>query len=226
MNLDHNYLIWQRVEVKRGYSVIRFDEEILKRSPESLVGLWAAETFCVLDAERATGDPILTDSLWNRGGRLFISPRLKMALEQAAVPFVEYWPLRIIDRTGRTLGPPYFYAHLLNAPDCLDLEASGAKHSRILPGMAEKIERLVFKEDPKRPLWHPLTFTKVTLASRELAKTLGAEGFTGFRFMGLFDYGKKGDLPPHPSRHAVDALHRRPPKTPATAELHRGSSGI
>jgi hypothetical protein len=206
MNLDDRYLLWQFVEMKCAYAVQRFDDAFLKGTPGSLASVWPSSAFCVLDAERGSGDPFLTDSLWNSGRRLLISPRLKTCLEKAGLADVEYWPLKIIDRSGSPLGEPYFFVHLLQAPDCLDLDASGATRSRILPHMAEKAERLIFKNDPARPLFRPSTFVKITLVSWPLAETIAAEGFSGFRFMGLFDYGIRGDLPAHPGRHRVDAL--------------------
>mgnify|MGYP000063308927 CR=1 FL=1 len=46
----------------------------------------------------------------------------------------------------------------------------------------------------------------VVLVRWPLAETLAKEGFRGFRFMGLFDYGIKGDLPANPKRAPVDVL--------------------
>jgi len=209
LNLDDRYLLWQPVTDKRAYAVSRFDDAFLKKLSGSLAGLWPAGVFCVLNADRGAGGPVLPDSLSYKARRLLVSPRLKAFLAGAAIPDIEYWPIKVIDPTGRALGEPYFFVHLLNAPDCLDLEACGAQQSRILPAMAEKVERLAFKGDPARPLWRPSTFTQVTLVSWPLAEALADAGFSGFRFMGLFDYGLRGDLPPHPQRHKVDALSAR-----------------
>lgn len=209
MNLEDRYLIWKPVTTKRAYTVSRFDDAFLRRAPGSLAGLWPAGIFCVLDTEKGVAHPILPDSLWNKDRRLLVSPRLQAALAQAAPPDIEFWPIKIIDPAGRVLGEPYFFVHFLNAPDCLDLEACGATRSRILPAMAEKVERLAFKSDPARPLCRPSTFAQIALVSWPLAETLAAEGFSGFRLMGLFDYGIRGDLPSHPGRHRVDALCTR-----------------
>jgi len=209
MNLDDRYLIWQLVAVKYAYVVSRFDDAFLRRPPGSLKGIWPEGAFCVLDTNEGSGDFLLPDSLWNRNGRLFVSPRLKTFLAKSALPDVEYWPIKVIDSSGRPLSEPYFFVHFLNAPDCLDLDASGAKRSRILPGIAEKVELLAFKSDPAKPLFRPRTFGQVTLIAWELAAALSNAGFSGFRFMGLFDYGIKGDLPPNPKRQAVDALSAR-----------------
>jgi hypothetical protein len=209
MNLDDHYLIWQLVASKRAYVVHRFDDAFLKRVSGSLTGIWPASAFCVMTAETGVEDPVLPDSLFNTDRRLFISPRLKSFLEKAAVSDIEYWPIKVMDRTGRPLSEPYFFVHLMNGPDCLDLEASGATRSRMLPRIAEKIARLEFKSDPDRALYRPGTFSKVALVSWALAEKLASEKFSGFRFMGLFDYGIHGDLPPNPKRHAVDALCAR-----------------
>jgi hypothetical protein len=158
MNLNDRYLIWQPVAVQQAYAVRRFETAFLKRGAGSLSAVWPAGAFCVLDAERRRGDPFLTDSLFNTDHHLLISPRLKKFLERVAGPDIEYWPLKVIDRTGRPLSEPYFFVNFLNAPDCLDLAACGATRSRILPDLAEKVQRLWFKSDPARALCRPYTF--------------------------------------------------------------------
>jgi len=122
---------------------------------------------------------------------------------------VDYVRIKVIDPSGLLRHDSYFIVCFLNSPPCLDLDASGATRSRLLPSKAEKLERLVFKTDPNRPLFQPAEFHKVTLVSTALAEALAKEGFSGFRFMGLFDYGIKGDLPPHPARSPVDTLCKR-----------------
>jgi len=206
MNLDDRYLIWKPVESKRAYSISRFDDAFLKRAPDSLVGVWPDDAFCVVDLERHMRDAFVPDSLLNAGKRLIVSSRLKAALVRASVTDVEYWPIKVIDRTGRPMSEPYFFVHLMNLPDCLDLDASGATRSRMRTSIAEKIERFEFKTDPERPLLRPKPLASVVLVRWPLAETLAKEGFRGFRFMGLFDYGIKGDLPANPKRAPVDVL--------------------
>jgi len=208
LNLDDRYLIWQLVQTRRAYAVIRFDNEFLRGQLGSLAGTWPEAAFCVVDAAKGPGDLLLPDCLWNTDHRLFISSRLKDFLSRQALPDVEFWPIKVIDPTGRPVGQPYFFLHLFNGPDCLDLAASGATRSRILPEKAEKLERLLFVSDPERPLFRPKTFAQITLVQWSLAKAIAQQKFSGFRFMGLFDYGLKGDLPPHPERYKVDALIR------------------
>ena len=209
MNLDAHYLVWQPVSVKGAYAVLRFDDALLKRTEGTLSENWPAEAFCVVDTERGTEEPVLLDFLSNRDRRLIVSGRLKLFLEKKALPEVEYLPVRIIDRIGKRLDDAYFVVRLLNGPDSLDLDASGATRSRILPSKADKVQRLVFKSDPARALFSPGNFNKVSLVSWELAQALAEEGFSGFRFMGLFDYGLHGDLPPHSQRFTVDAVCAR-----------------
>jgi len=209
LDLSDRYLLWKLVRLKHAFEVTRFDSAFIRRRDASLAGLWPDGVYCVLKASRGSSLPILPDSLWNADGQLLVSPRLQRALARAALPDVEYWPVKVIDPTGRPVGEPFFFVHLLNAPDCLDLEASGATRSRILPEIAEKAERLAFRNDPERPLCRPKTFRKITLIRWPLAEALAQEGFSGVRFMGLFDYGIKGDLPPHPGRSKVDALCAR-----------------
>jgi hypothetical protein len=199
-------LTWELVAVKGASAIHRFDDQMLG-NPEAEVGaLWSAQAFCVVTREDGVKEVQLTDCLWNAERRLFVSPRLKQSLQTAGVTDVEYLPLKVIDRTGRVLHSSYYFLHFRNAPDCLDLDASGAKRSRAIPSKAERLERLAFKNDPGRALFRPSTYGKVTLMSWSLAEALAATGFTGMRFMGLFDFGIKGDLPPNAQRFRVDTL--------------------
>jgi hypothetical protein len=201
--------VWQLVAVKGTCTVQRLDEGPLRKPEAEVAAAWPADAYCVVESEAGFKRLQLTDCLWNAQGRILISPRLKESLCGFGVPDVDYLPLRVIDRTGKTLALDYALVHFRNSPDCLDLEASGAKRSRVLPRKAESLERLVFKSHPGKPLFHPETYNKVTLLSGPLAERLADEGYTGMRFMGLFDFGAKGDLPPHPERRAVDALCTR-----------------
>ena len=192
MNLDTAYVCWQLVANKRAYTVHRLDEE---------------KNLCIVHPPPRFGrDPRLEDCLMTQDRRLYISGRLKNFLEIFGVPDVEYRRVRVIDGTGLPLDDSYSILHFLNDPDCLDLDACEATRSRILPSKAEKVKRLLFKNDPARPLFQPRHFNKIVLVGWELASIMAKEKFTGFRFMGPFDYGLRGDLPPHPLRHKVDAL--------------------
>ena len=55
--------------------------------------------------------------------------KFKEFLELSDVTDVQYLRLKVIDRTGKVLDPCYYLLHFVNAPDCLDLEASGATRS-------------------------------------------------------------------------------------------------
>ncbi len=202
-------LSWRLVEVQGAFYVHRFDDSLIRKAEKDVAPSWPANAFCVVDADGPLKEARLTDCLWNNSAQWFVSARLKECLERAGVTEVDYLPLKIIDRSGRVLDPHYFLIHFRNAPNCLDLEASGAKRSRAIPSKAETLERLVFNKEPNRALFRPLTYSKVTLISWPLAETMADVGFSGLRFMGLFDFGLKGDLPPNPQRFAVDALCNR-----------------
>jgi len=195
VNLDDRYLIWQLVAVKRGYAVSWFDDAFLKGVRGSLSGVWPADVSCVLNLDRGYGNPVISDCLMNSGRHLLVSSRLKSFLAGAAGPDIEYWPIQIRDLGGHLLGEPYFFVHLPNPHRCLDPEATK--------------ERLVFTSDPGRPLCRISSFDPVMLVSWPLANALADEGFIGFRFMGLFDYGIQGELPPHIGRSKVEALNAR-----------------
>jgi hypothetical protein len=217
-DLKSPYLCWQGVASRKFYAVQRWDD-VLSKNPagppfflsddKPLAARWPARVVCVVESTVRSGKPTLPDYLMNSEQWLAISGPLRACLEKAGVPDVEYLPVQVIDPTGLPLSDSYSIAHTLNSPDCLDLKASGATQSRVIPSKAEKIQRIVFKNDPGRPLFRPSKFGKITFVSWALAETLADHGFTGFRFMGLFDYGHPGDLPPHPKRAPIDALCTR-----------------
>src|SRR5688572_30199725 len=153
--LDSRYLCWQGVASKQAYSVYRWDEALDKRGggvdlnlkgDTPLAGKWPASPFCLVDRELYPKKANLQDSIVNAENLLVISSRLRKCLEAASVTDVEYLPVRVIDPSGLLLDDSYSIAHTLNSPDCLDLDASGAKRSRVMPSKAEKIQRIVLSK--------------------------------------------------------------------------------
>ncbi len=212
------YLCWKGVASDKAYAVYRWDDALGKNpsgpalslaSDEPLAARWPAKVMCLVKSSHAYKKPVLPDYLMNTGEWLVISGRLRAFLENADVRDIEYLPVHVIDPTGLPLDTSYSIAHTLNSPDCLDMTRSGAKPGRLIPAKAEKIQRIVLKNDPARSLFRPATFSKVTLLSWALAEAMAEHGFTGFRFMGLFDYGITGDLSANPERAPVDALCSR-----------------
>jgi hypothetical protein len=217
-NLKSPYLVWQGVASPQAYAVRRWDDALGKNpggaplylsSDEPLAARWPKKVMCLVDHEHRQNQPVLQDFLVNAEQWLVVSGRLKTFLENANVPDVEYLPVQVIDPTGLPLDENYVIVHLLNSPDCLDMQASGAKLSRVVPNKAERILRIALKNDPGRPLFRPSTFGKLTLVSWALAEAIADHGFSGFRFMGFFDYEWIGDLRPHPKRAPIDALCKR-----------------
>src|SRR5665213_3001270 len=148
MNLDSRYFCWVPIVLKGAYRMKRMDDE---------------SHSCIVHLENPHKNPFLPDHLLSSDRRLYISRRLKECLEKNAVPDVKYMRIKVIDPTGRLLDDNYFIVRFLNAPDCLDLDASGAVRSRLLPSKAEKLERLVFKRDPAPSLFQPAEFNKIIL---------------------------------------------------------------
>ncbi len=211
VDYDALYLCWQGVPSKQSYYVQRWDEKLTLNlgSDQPLAAEWPATLFCLVDCNPLHKNPVLPDYLMSVENWLMVSGRLRKCLEAAGVSDVEYLPVEIIDPTGLKLDNSYSIVHTLNSPDCLDLDASGAKRSRAVRTKAEKIQRIAMKNDPGKDLFRPASFNKISLLSWKLAGLIADQGFTGFRFMGLFDYGFPADLPANPKRAAVDALCNR-----------------
>src|ERR1035438_3585412 len=110
MNFESRYFCWEPVASKREYRVKRMDD---------------ASHSCIVDIDSSHKNPVLPDHLFNSQRRLYVSRRLKECLEKNAVPDVEYLRIKVIDPTGLLLDDAYFIVRFLNAPTCLDLDASG-----------------------------------------------------------------------------------------------------
>jgi hypothetical protein len=133
-------------------------------------------------------DKRLTDSLVNLDQMIVASSRLVALLQELAVPELEYLPVPVLDHAGQLTTDPYAIVNLLNPIDCLDVEASGARYSRIDTEAIDRVKRLVIDEsriDPTRVLFRPRSYSAVILAHRSLAARIDAAGFNGMRWTEL-----------------------------------------
>src|SRR4051812_45604755 len=125
MDLSDKYVIWFDKPVPRTYSVNDIgdlegiESYELKRGAK-LASRWPGDASCeVIDGDPK--NPAFADNLLNTSRQLIISERLKNALQELKVADVEYLPIKLIE-DGKVFDVQFFIAHLLNLPDCLDLE--------------------------------------------------------------------------------------------------------
>jgi hypothetical protein len=127
---------------------------------------------------------VLADSLMNREYLIVGSERLKKFFEERQVELVEYLKVAIRDHKGK-IAATYYIVNPLNAVECLDLEASGARTSRVLPTHVMAVKKLVLREEaipPDRQLFRTAGYPQGRIIRRELASAVEKGGFTGIQF--------------------------------------------
>ena len=134
---------------------------------------------------------VLTDSLMNVHGLAVVSERLADVIKKQEVPMVKYYSVGIRNHKGKILPDPYYILHPVSPIDCLDVQACGARMSRVDKSMIASVKRLSLITDliaSSRKIFRPSNFPEVTLVRRDLAEILDATGYTGFRWVELSQY--------------------------------------
>lgn len=133
---------------------------------------------------------VLPDYVQNMQRLVIVSPRLRAFLEAQEISHVEHYPLEIIDHKGKVASDEYSVIHLIGPVDCIDGDASQAKWNNV--GLAtqriRRLKKLVI--DPinvpdGRKLFFPKFFRKYPIIHRDLAETMGKEGFTNIKIVPL-----------------------------------------
>jgi hypothetical protein len=134
---------------------------------------------------------VLTDNLINTDALVVASARLADFLRARGVTHTEYLPVTILNHKKRPTGKDYFIVNPVEPVDCLDVAKSGVTWSLFDGTIVDSVQRLVLDPkrcDPDRELFRIAKFADVTLVSRELAKAMDAQGFTGNRWLELSAY--------------------------------------
>lgn len=193
MNFEEHYVRWSPTSVKGAYDLDDVEPPKGVKSFElhggvSLKDRWGAGGTATLRNGNPK-KPTIGDCVVNTNRLLFISERLKHALEAAGVSHVEYLPFTFTVK-GAPIGLPYFMVNCLDRPACLDEKASGAVEDDILGDGIESIETIVMSSDPKRHLFQFARFEDAFIASMSLAQTLAKQQFTGIHWFALYDYDR------------------------------------
>lgn len=142
-------------------------------------------------SNRHPRDIALTDNLINLGRLIVASARLKDFLQARGLKNVEYLPVSIINHKGRVASKDYFVVHPIVPQDCLDLQASGARYSHIIPSDVASVQKLVIdpaRVDPDVSLFKLKSYGPPTLIRRQLAEEILQAGFRGVAFLELDEY--------------------------------------
>ncbi len=134
---------------------------------------------------------LLTDSLYNIGGRIIASPRLQKLLKQRKVKFVEYLALAILNPKGKPFSNEYVMVHPIEPVDCIDLDRSKYEMSTIVQTEIDEMHQLVLKPEsipPDRVLFKAHQYPGAVIAHRDLAKAIDDAGMIGVQWVEIADY--------------------------------------
>jgi len=124
------------------------------------------------------------------GETLVVSPKLAAFL-RAEVADLELLPLKILDPERKLVSDAYQLVHLLNPPDCIDMERADPKWSwdkKLIKGMNDRKCPLVSDRIPSdRRLFYPKKFPRLQLIRRDFGEAIVAAGFTNVRLKSIED---------------------------------------
>ncbi|MCA9127968.1 MAG: hypothetical protein KDB22_12820 [Planctomycetales bacterium] len=188
-----DFLIWSNNP--QGYDCSLTDFQGMEKTFPLLAGAPLAEEFPSDASFRMEPeDPQntrLTDSLANTNAVVVGSQKLVDFFSEHKVPEVEFLPVTVFDHKGKPVATPYSIIHPIHPIDCLDLENSQPRYSKILPDQINKVESLVLLEDKipeDRVFFRCLNFYRVIIARRSFAEQIKAAGMTGVDWTELTDY--------------------------------------
>lgn len=126
----------------------------------------------------------LTDYLLNLPGWPLCSGKLRDALARAEVTNVQYFPVEIVTRAGKSVSSDFSVANFLGRVKCLDWDQSVYDDTYRADGLVIHIDKLVL--DPtnlqERKLVRMEENSSVLLVSHGVRRHLEAAGVTGVRF--------------------------------------------
>lgn len=142
-------------------------------------------------------DLILLDSIPNIDFLIVASFKLMSFLKKQEIKKIEFLPVTIIDHKSNTLPNDFFIIHPIEPIDCLDAKRCGAIWNKLDPEYIKRLNRIAFNEEfismedsqmAERKIFRAKNFYRVTFVSKELAKAIDSEGFTGIRWVDTQNY--------------------------------------
>lgn len=132
----------------------------------------------------------LNDYLFNVPAWPLCSGKLRHALEQAGVQNVQYFPVDVVAKDGKTLGRDYNVANFLARVKCLDWESSVVDPTYRADGLAIHIDKLVLDTDAiqGRKVLRMEENSTVLLVAQSVRDLIESLGITGVRFTDPADF--------------------------------------
>lgn len=132
----------------------------------------------------------LNDYLFNLPAWPLCSGKLRQALEHAGVQNVQYFPVELVAKDGKTLSSDYNVANFLGRLKCLDWENSVVDPAYRADGLAIHIDKLVLdtRAIEGRKLFRMEENSAVLLVAQSLRAHIESLGITGVRFTDPADF--------------------------------------
>ncbi len=191
--MSSNYVIWDSKAEPNGCvlkELIGVEKDYQLRKGVPFGASFPAEAAFTMDPD-FPDNTLLTDNLLNTDLMIVASLRLKQFLDQQGLPKVEYLPVTVLNHKGRPASRDYFIVHPIDPVECLDLDKCQPTWSAIDKTSIKRLKKLVLDEskiEKDRRLFRPKGFHRVILAHQELAKAIGAQGFTGINWVPVDRY--------------------------------------
>jgi hypothetical protein len=181
-----NFLLW-RAHFQDGFCLILPPEGIEKsyqlNRGISRVVTWPSDVVCRMNPDFPK-DIQLSDNLKGTGFAV-ISTAVKEAILKENVTNVEFLPITILNHKGRVASTEYHIMNPLEVIDCIDVDRSGVRWSRIDPSLITSCRSLVLKPEavPESTNLFRLKSLPMEIAVRKtLVDKLLAEPFMGLSF--------------------------------------------
>lgn len=180
-----NYLFCEIVpesKVCRLGALQNVDDDYELRDGISRKATWPKDACFYMDKKRK--DYIrLADFLWNMGGVLVISGKVRDLLGED-LNCNEFLPVTIYNHKDRPIKEEYFILNQTELQDCMDFKKSKYKRNSIDPDSISTVEKLVVDERKIKPDVNLLRMKgfPLVLISRGLAQKIKDAGMSGILF--------------------------------------------
>jgi hypothetical protein len=188
-----NYLIWDVTpgpKVCRLGSLQNVDKDFQLRRGISRVKAWPENASYFMDKDMKEHIRI-EDSLWNIGGLLVVSSKVKDLLEPEKLKNNEFLSIQIYNHKDRPLKEMFFILNQIVLQDCIDTGKSVFERNDLDPELFSIIEELVIDEnriDPEVSLFRMEHYPRLAIIRRDIAERILASQLTGITFQEAADF--------------------------------------
>ncbi len=131
-------------------------------------------------------DVKLEDFVFNRGGLLVVSQRVKKFLEKEGLKNIELLPVAIVNQASQKEKAPYWVVNQLGLEDAIDRERTKFEQSSVDKENFTDVQNLTLDEskiDADVAIFRLKHFPYSVFFREDLAKKIEAAGFSGMAFV-------------------------------------------